>query len=223
MYRLGESMARHHKRIVLLVAVAVVLIAAAALFIRYYVRANTFIGPTPPATTTSVATEPTPKTFDEPLFTIALPIDWRLAESMSSPSMYRFVATAKPDNARWLDVYVDSVPANFAMNRMLPVQADGAGIAVTGTVSDNCVSFTGPGVTVGSGTAPAKWEGITFTCDTGNYIRDVVGVGTGTADNSVVLTSADKGTHKFYFVYTDNDASPDYTIFTSALKKFQLK
>ena len=222
MYRLGEPLARHHKRIVWGVG-AVVCIAAAALIIRDYVRANTVIGPTPPATTTSVTAASATKAFDEPLFTVALPTDWQLAESMSSPSMYRFVGTTKSDNARWLDIYVDTLPNNFAMNRMLPVQADGTGVAVIGTVSDNCVNFTGPGVTVGSGTALAKWEGITFACDTGNYIRDVVGIGTSSADNSVVLTSPDKGTHKFYFVYTDNSASPDYTIFTSALKTFQLK
>ena len=224
MYRLGEPLAHYHKRIVWVVVIAVVLVTVIAfLLVHYLVRANMAIGPTPPATTTSVASGVATKTLDEPLFTIALPTDWQLAASMSSPSMYRFVATAKPDNARWLDVYVDSVPNNFAMNRMLPVQANGTGITVIGTVSDNCVNFTGPGVTVGSGTAPAKWEGITFTCDTGNYIRDVVGIGTGTADNSVALTSTDKGTHKFYFVYTDNDASADYTLFTSALKTFQLK
>lgn len=223
MYQLGKPLKRHHKRFLWAVAAGLVLLAGWPVT-AHFLHSDTTIGSPPLAKTTTIsADKPKTKVFDEPLFTINLPTDWKTdAATLQANAFYRFYGSPSTGNTRWLDVYIDRLPANFAMNRMLPVQADGNIVSVTGPVSDNCTTFTSPGTPIGSGTALAKWQGITFTCDTGNYNRDVVGIGSGTVDNSVTLTGS-TGAHKIYFTYTDNSAAADYSYFTDALKSFVLK
>jgi hypothetical protein len=69
----------------------------------------------------------------------------------------------------------------------------------------------------------AKWSGINFLCDLGNYLRDVVGTSSPEGINSVTLTGNTTGKHTLFFMYTDNTPSPDYSTFINALKSFQLK
>jgi hypothetical protein len=56
-----------------------------------------------------------------------------------------------------------------------------------------------------------------------NYERDVVGTSSPQEINTVTVTGPSTGTHKYFFVYTDNSAEPDYTIFTDALQSFKAR
>jgi len=161
--------------------------------------------------------------LQEPLFSVSLPVDWvkRANKDIPAPT-YSWVGTAKDDVARWLNIYIDTIPSALAVNRMLPVAANGASLSLLANVSDNCTTFTGANDSKQI-SLPAKWQGITFLCDTGNYIRDVVGTSSAEGINTVTLTGATHGRHRLFFTYTDNSPSPDYSIFTDALSSFRLK
>jgi hypothetical protein len=127
------------------------------------------------------------------------------------------------DAARRLDVYVGAVPAALAINRLLPVAANDGRLDITGTVSDNCVNFTDKTArAIATGIASAKWDGVNFICDMGNYERDVVAIGSEQGINTVTLIGASAGRQQVLLVYTDNNANPDYNIFNTIVRSFRL-
>lgn len=165
------------------------------------------------------------KTFDEDVFSITLPADWKYLGR--DPSIvyhpYRWQSTAQNETGRMLAVYVDNIPVDMAVNRLLPLEVQGDHL-MPGPVSDNCTTFTGDGASDGpSKNVTAKWAGVNFICDMENYERNVVGTGSMQAINSVEFTGQQTGTHPLFFTYTDDTAQPDYTIFSDALSSFKLK
>lgn len=223
MYRLGEVEHRHRK-IYAFLAGFVALLVVAGFIAAHFLQSNTEIGNTPSTVVTHVSYDTTKlKTFDTPLFTISLPEDWKPVSRNSDipPPSYTWQGTVKDNANRWLSVYVDSNVANLAVNRELSVQASGTTLNALGDVSDNCTTFTGA-ASQSHGSTPAKWQGIDFLCDSGNYERDVVGVASPDGLNNVTLTGT-KGAHRFFFTYTDNAVRADYSIFINALKSLQLK
>lgn len=224
MYRMGSR--THHKRLFLYGLLAFALVwTGIVLAVIYLNRDQTVINQAPTVTRqVDVSNMPT-KTFDEDAFSIALPSDWKYLGRDPSTVYhpYRWQSTAQNETGRMLAVYVDNIPVDMAVNRLLPLEVQGDHL-MPGTVSDNCTTFTGDG----AGDAPsknvtAKWAGVNFICDMENYERDVVGTGSTRAINSVEFTGQQTGTHTLFFTYTDNTAQPDYTIFSDALSSFKLK
>jgi hypothetical protein len=223
MYRFGERK-QGHQRLYISLLVLVGIIAGAALISPHFLRSDTHISAPPKPIISSVKPMGSQLTqVQEPLFSVSLPVDWAKRANKDIPApTYSWVGTAKDDVARWINIYVDAIPTTLAVNRMLPVAGNGAGLSLLANVSDNCTTFTGANDSKQI-SLPAKWQGVTFLCDTGNYIRDVVGTSSAEGINTVTLTSATHGKHRLFFTYTDNSSSPDYAIFTHALTSFRLK
>ena len=220
MYQAGRRIISHHKRhvvlgwlLIMLIALVLTGIAAA----KHFLKADTAISQAPkPAVSTVIARGSATKQFDEGIFTLSLPNDWKFTgRARTIYRQYTWENTADNPGVRTLDIYVDNIPTDLGVNRSLPVEAAGDRLTAT-TVSDNCASFTGDKVP-GSPVTPAKWMGIDFLCDLANYERNVIGTSSPGAINSVTLTGQTAGTQKLFFTYTDNSAEPDYEIFTNAL------
>lgn len=156
-------------------------------------------------------------------FALELPAGWQSVAPPNIPyTVYSWRGTGN-DAARRLDVYIDTVPPGLAVNRLLAVQADGDHMVIMEAVSDNCASFTDKATeSLATGTAPAKWGGVSFICDMGNYTRDVVAAGSAGTVNAVTLTGATTGTHKVLLLYEDNSSEPDYTIFDAMVQSFKV-
>jgi len=221
-YRLGKRRSSHRKRNIVIAAVFLLLILAGTVWVNLYLRSDTVIDPPPPAYTTRVvASDEGTKSFTEGIFSLSLPKDWVFVDHKTAPyNVYSWHNTKTNPGIQQLQVYIDTIPKSLAVNRVLPVQSEGNRVIPT-TVSDNCSDFTGS-KSSGSTTTLAKWGGINFLCDLGNYERDVVGTSSSDGVNVVNLTGA-SGTHKIFFTYTDNGMTPDFTIFTDAIQGFRLK
>lgn len=166
-------------------------------------------------------------TINEQLFTMQLPSDWkeRTRSKSATEKSITWNATKKNEDARELTVYIDTIPATLAINRLLPVAVQGASL-VPGDVSDNCATFTGDAATI-TETArrpdtPARWAGIDFICSLATIVDNKVGVGSLGGVNQVTLKGS-QGEHKFFFLYTDHTIQPNYIILTDALKSFRIK
>ena len=223
MYRLGEVKHSHRKAYILLACFVMLALGFTIIAVRF-LKPETDLGKTPTAVTTKISyQERQTKAFTEPLFTINLPTDWQAIPPTNDPPQptYTWHGTSKENSARMLNIFLDKDVSTLAVNRELYVQANGSAITVLGDVSDNCTTFTGT-ATATHGSTPAKWQGIDFLCDSGNYERDVVGVASPDGLNRLIL-SGTSGNHHFFFTYIDNSASPDYSIFTNALKSLKLK
>jgi hypothetical protein len=225
MYQLGKR-SKHTERIATISAVVVVLllVVAGVSAARHYFKDETSLNQAPATTHTVRLSDVATETFQQPTFSIGLPHGWQEASPVDSRHHpYSWRGTSSEDQTRSLDIYVDDIPTDMAVNRLLPVQADGNQLDSINTVSDNCAGFTGVSDKSDvTGTALAKWSGVKFVCDMGNVTRNVTGTSSPTGINSVGVAGK-QGMHQYFFVYTDNSSSPDYGIFTRALTTFRAK
>jgi hypothetical protein len=224
MYHLGRR-ERHNQKIqILIVLLCVIILVGTLIFILYKaLQPTTYLGEGPTTTTHVSIPKAKTKTIKASIFEMQLPTDWQQVETHEPFSPLTWHGTTKDDNARQLQIYVDNLPTNQGINRMLPVRSDGADIVATDSISDNCVNFTDKNTTnVSTGLAPARWSGVGFWCDMANYERNLVGTSSPDSINSVSVTGPTKGVHKFFFVYTDHSSQADYTPFTDMLTSFRV-
>lgn len=226
MYRLGRrSKKRTKKKIWVFILLLLLAVIAGVGYLIFMVLQE----PDETITTTEAITrEYAPpqgedeKQFNQGPFVVSLPSDWIFKGHNERPhNLYSYQATKKNADNRWLEIYVDTVPTDVAFNRLLPVILENNKIVVTGSVSENCVEFTGPRgnpSAAGVDKLAAKWQGVDFLCDMSNYTRNVVGVGTVASGHTIVLSGSTAGKHTFYFKYIDHNISPDYQILENALE-----
>jgi hypothetical protein len=111
----------------------------------------------------------------------------------------------------------------MALNKALVVDASGTGV-VHESVSENCATYTEASKTdPRTGFAPAKWQGIDFFCDMANNSRAVVGTVSKDGFNYFNVTGANGGQHKVFIVFTDNNITPNYSVFYDVLTSLRFK
>jgi hypothetical protein len=222
MYRLGER-EHSHRRLYITFTVFALLVLATVIGAKHFLTSNTQTSGSPAVVTTVSYEAPKTQQVAGSTFTMNIPAGWKqVSNNNAVPSpTYTWRGTSGEDRSRWISLYVGMKLPGVAVNRALHIQSNGAGINVISGTSDNCTSFTGQNNS-SSGIQQAKWENITFLCDTGNYERDVVGTVSPDGLNTINVTGA-HGLHSYFFTYTDNTAQPDYTIFSGALASFHAK
>jgi hypothetical protein len=163
-------------------------------------------------------------TINEPLYRLALPGDWKEIDRKKVATEQSITWQAKKKNAdnRWLKLYIDTIPPDFAVNRLLPVEASADGSLSFSEISDNCANFTRPG-TNEKIPGPSKWQQVNFICDLPNFVQNKVGTGSAAGINTIKISTPDKGEHRYFFLYTDHNIQPDYTILYDALHSFRAK
>jgi hypothetical protein len=223
MYHVGQPPKRRHWMRRLLVVLLLLVVAGSVFGYVHMMRPDTVIHQATPQTTEVSLALPKKQQVTKAGFQLALPEGWKEITEPSTYTQYSWVGTGKEDNARRLEVYIDKLPATLAVNRLLPLQAQGAGVTPTGTVSDNCINFTDKATAnPQTGAAPAKWSGVSFLCDTANTLRDVVGTGSAENMNSVSVTGETGLVRHVFFVYTDHSGQANYDVFTDMLASFKV-
>jgi hypothetical protein len=163
-------------------------------------------------------------TVDE--FTLDLPAGWELLgkkNPFSNQVYYEFQSKVQDYENRWLRVYVDVIPEDYTLNKLLPITVIENKLEA-GTVSEDCKTFNGaPKISSGqtsSQTWKATWEDITFIC---NMVGQQNHIGTANAKDgyAVPVTGPTKGTHKYFFVYIDHNVRPDTSILIDAVDSFE--
>ena len=223
MYRLDERIDRKKKKkLKRLIMLSIFILLSLAIYFIYKINhVKTTIHQSSGTVSVVVSPDSQTNTYDEGDFTIAIPKSWQPVKVPSSLyKIYEWKTTI--GGSQILDIYQDSIPQSFPVNRELALQPDGGRVLTIGLVSDNCANFT---KTTGASTLaiPAKWQGVNFLCDEANYERDVIGTGSDSGINSIALTGDISGTHKFFFVYNNYSISTDFTLFYQILGSFYLK
>jgi ABC-type cobalt transport system substrate-binding protein len=171
--------------------------------------------------------KPVYKDFTNQFFKISMPSSWAdlgRKNPYSNQVYYEFQNTQKDYDNRWLRVYVDVFPADFAINRLMPITVVNNKI-IPDVVSDTCDTFTGAPISgnnrqQASETWAAKYKDINFICDMGNP-RNYVGTASSAQGYATTLTNKDGSTHKYFFVYIDHNIHPEYSVFSDTLKSFE--
>lgn len=220
-YRLGRGSRKHLKRRawrVISVLIFVGFLAISGLVLWLFMNMSTEEVTQPQAITHEyVAPAQTGKLFEEANFSLRLPDDWKLATHDTHPyDYYKFQATEKGADNRWLELYIDAFPTNVSVNRLLPVRIEDGKAVLAGGVSDNCAKFTdGPAV---SGAAPSKWAEVNFSCDMARTSQNRVGVGALEQGQQIKL-----GGRTYLIIYTDHNISPNYQIIEDMVESFTAK
>lgn len=220
MYRVDKRTKDRLSLYILMIAI-IGLIVGGIVFLKVNLQSETTIVQGSPVTTVVSGDEPT-NHYKENVFELSLPSNWRSLKRDGMPAgMYSWESTEKGANKQ-LDVYVDNLPKNYAVNRVLVVESADDHVNITSQVSDNCTSFTKSPAHLQAPGVPATWEGARFLCDTANYSRNVVGVMAEASRNLFRATGERTGQHQFFFVFTDRSVSPSYTALYKALQSFQV-
>ncbi len=221
MYRIGHQIKHHYRIYIIISLVAIGVLIATILVLRHDLKSQTVLRQSSAVTQYYSANSTATQQINEHGFSFALPDGWKPAININDPyEIYSWQGTSG-DAARRIDVYINKVPTNLAVNALLPVQVNGNQLEATGSVSENCTDFTTPTPqSAVTGTVTAKWDGVNFICDTANYERDVVAIGS--AQGAITLDGPNTGQHAILLVYTDNSGSADYTIFESIVESFHL-
>lgn len=221
MYRIGHQIRHRYWPYILTFIVLVGLVVGASAIIRHNFAVKTVLNQSKVITEYYSGGETPTQLVTEKTFSVELPTDMKTATNPGSPyNIYSWQGTGA-DADRRIDIYIDNVPTSLAVNRLLPVQANSDQLVPLGSVSDNCVDFTTPTAqSAQTGSIDAKWNGVDFECDTGNYERDVVAIGS--SSGPITLTGPKYGAHRILLTYTDNTTQPDFSIFNSVVESFRL-
>jgi hypothetical protein len=223
MYKLGHRRSRSLRNVYSAIAIVLlVLFAGGYVIANRYIKPNTTLSQDKGLVSVYGQSNEKKQVITEASFKFELPANWKKSTVPKSLyQLYRWQGTSTDDAPRQLDIYVDDLPTQLPVNRLLPVEAANNRITVLNTVSDNCSNFTGTNIAGQKSTsAPAKWSGVDFICDLATYTRNVTGTGSAGTINQVSLTG-ERGKHSYFIVYTDNSSNPDYGILTQALQSFR--
>lgn len=170
---------------------------------------------------------------NEPTFNMTLQGPWkeigRNKDSRFNSIQWQY--TKKFYEARTLTIYVDKLPSTLAVNYLLPATVVDNTIQA-GQLSENCTTFTkdakpiekrNPTSPEPIESLPAVWQKVNFLCDNGNVTRQVVGVSTSEGVNTVSVAGNNKGIHKYFFVYNDQNFQLDSSFLVNALESFRAK
>lgn len=229
MYQLGQPQIvkkRHPKRWVAIIVCLIGVAAGGWWFAHTHLKTNTSITQSAPVTTRVTSTNGSTQHYDKGDFGVDLPSSWQPIGRPPGPyHTFAWESTGTAQNEtgnQVITVYEDTIPANYAVNRAVIVQAETDHIIPQGTASDNCATFTqNIAPKANQISVPAKWQGVDFLCDQGTTQRDNLGTSSTDGINTVVLKSLGSGrTHKYFFTYTDYQINPDYSVFYNFLNSF---
>lgn len=217
------------RRVFIFTVICVILGAGIIVAVPILINKNTkktpaITGPTETVGQVTSAPSEATKVINEPTYKFSLPATWQQIVVHTNPetNFITWESFAKGLTARYITIYTNPIPATFAVNVELPVQANGSAVTF-GSLSGNCADFTGTGSPKSLAPILAKWQNVNFYCNMPSYTDNVVGTGTIGAINSVTLTGPKSGPQNYFFVYIDRTPSPDYSILYSILDSFRSK
>jgi hypothetical protein len=223
----GKKRRKWRKRLswlIILLVIAGLISYAVVLILRELKPETTIKQATPIKTHVSYETKTT--RYKEANFTIDILKDWKqIPRPAGHYQTYTWQTSDSGTDGQVLTIYEDTIPANFAVNRVLIVRGEGEHLVQTGTASDNCSKYTRDSkASAGQVGAAAKWQDVDFLCDQSNKQRDVIGTSSLDGVNTVIMKGPTAGQHKYFFSYASyNAANPDYTPFYNALNTFKMQ
>lgn len=162
------------------------------------------------------------KHYNEGDFGIDIPAEWVAVPR--PPYTYQSFAWHNVDknNGMTIEIYEDTIPTNFAVNRALVITGETDHIELVGPASENCIDFSNDAPHQANSGVVAKWQNVDFLCNRSTTTRDVIGTSSKDGINTVKLKGSNGSPHSFFFTYSDNQISPDYTAFYNALSSFSM-
>ena len=171
--------------------------------------------------------KPEMRDFENEYFKITLPATWvdlGRKNPFAYEVYYEFQNTQKDYENRWLRVYVDTIPANQAVTKILPVEVVDNRL-VPGQVSDSCRNFSGAPASSGQANSQnwlATWQGVEFYCDM-NPAENFIGTASQEEGYGVTLVNLDGSNHRYFIAYINHNNNPDSNFIIDVVNTFETR
>lgn len=222
MYKINNKESKKHTFLVSLIII-VVIFSVIAFIIWYFLFRNSgeSITSFERVDNNVKINSPATQDFTTNEFTITLPEQWELLgkdKPYYNEEYYLFQSKVVNKEGRFLKVYINLIPENLAVNRMLPIVAQNNRI-VAGDMSGDCKNFKdAPEVSSGQKWL-TEWKDVPFYCALAG-VTNQVGTGTSQIGYPTTVNGDKSGSNKYFFMYTDQTAKPDYSILKNAVNSF---
>ena len=166
------------------------------------------------------------KTIKTEYFAISVPSTFEnngKKNPLATQVYYELQDKKKNDDARYLRIFVDVFPKDYAVDEVMMVYNDGKRLT-PGQLSGDCSDFTGAPKYNPANDANkvwnTSWQGMPFVCDIGNVFVQTAAISKdGGYGQAMEGSSGQK--HTFFFVYVDQNNRPNPQIFADAINSFQ--
>jgi hypothetical protein len=222
-FNLGHK-GRYTRVVVLLLLLAAVIVGGFFMFQRFFdLRPSAGFADNEEYTPYQV---PDPLLVDEEYFTLELPGDWKELERSDTPQERSIAWQSQREDRteRFLKIYIDTIPEDKAINRLLPVRAEGNSLQ-HGELSYNCLTLTDEDEINRETVVPVmtSWQDISFWCNLPDLLGNEIGIGSADGLNKVRVTGRSQGEHEYFIVYNDSTVNPSSNILVNVVRSFRAK
>lgn len=204
---------RRRKRVVrLLIFLILILLAGAAIFIWYVSRKPNINQPS--SGIKSASFQPL-QTFDTPSFTFEADKSWSFVENESTSNIFVYRSSKNNIVSRDLYVYVNTLPKDPLVTRVLPVEPQGNGFSPR-DVSQHCKDYLKDRI-YNNSPIEGVVESVSIRCQVDGTSNTV---GTGQVNGNYQTRL---GNNDFYLLYHDLEFTPRFSVFTNIVQSFEAK
>lgn len=208
---------RRHKRAILFMCVLLFLVLACYGAFAWYVSQGDDIDH--PQTDIKSKNFNPLNTFKTPYFYFEADKTWQFVKNESSPNIFVYRSSKKEIVMRDLTVYVDTLPKDRLLTRILPVEGGGDHF-VAGEVSGHCKDYLkGTIKPTNNNPVPASIESVSFTCQV-DSTSNTVGIGQKGGSYGAVLTGESGKSSRYYLLYHDLRFTAQYSDFVNIVRSF---
>ena len=159
------------------------------------------------------------KTFKTSYFQFKTDKTWKFIPEESSPNTFLYRSYKSGLVLRNMTVYVDSMPSNLLLTRILSADARRDGFKVR-QISNHCKKALPPNyLETTRNPANVTIDGVSFTCQADN---DQTIIGTGISGNGLGANLARKngGQAQYFLLYHDLEFTPKTSVFKDIVENF---
>lgn len=215
----SAAIKRHKRLISFLIFLLLIILVAYGIFIWYVSRG--YNEPQPQSGLVSKDFNPL-QTFETDYFSFNADKSWSFIEKESSKDVFVYRSSKNNIVSRDLTVYVNTLPQNLLLTRVLPVEQDGAQFIV-GDVSSHCRDYLKDRI-IPSNNNPIEGvvEAVSIKCQI-DGTSTTVGTGKKNAGYQTELTSESGKNNSYFLLYHDLEFTPRLTSFTNIANSFKAK
>lgn len=145
---------------------------------------------------------------------------WSFIEKESSANIFVYRSEKNNIVSRDFTVYVNTLPQNLLVTRVLPLEPDGNKFSVS-EVSEHCKEYLKDRISPGNNNPiVARIESVQIKCQV-DGTSTTVGTGQVNGNYQVELKAGNGSTNKYFIVYNDLEFTPRLNTFINIVRSFR--
>lgn len=208
---------KKHKLTIFLLVTLLLCIGLACLILIWIISNETKSVEQPKTNVNSVSYQPQ-QTFQNQYFSFEADKSWSFMPSESSSNVFVYRSSKNNLVARDLKVYINTLPSNLMLTRILPVEANGDRLKI-GEISDHCRQYLARPPT-DNNPVNVNVLSVTFRCQV-DGTSNVAGSGQVNGSYQTELQSDSGLSRKYFLLYNDLEFTPNFNNFLNIAKSFR--